>query len=337
MRNVLMLLALGVMVSPAWAQEEESPPRDEAPREEPSREDRMIQGTVDRLRRSLDLSDEQAEKIAGILKESSMAREEKIRETLSDEQKEQYQGLNAPSSRGGNTRDAGGRGGRPGGGMAARMGGLGNLKEQLGLTDEQMEKIQPMIDEFSQGLMERFQNRDRSQPFDFRAEMEKVREEGEALRDKIKEHLTDEQKTRADELWEQGREMMDRFTRDRDNQQGGQGGRGRFGRTPEQRVDAVMERLAIENEEEAALLREMIVKVTEAQEAFREKGGELRTTMREALESSELTEGKCEETLTAVRAERTALEDAVEAAQKALQEVVTFKQELILMDMGILR
>ena len=80
----------------------------------------------------------------------------------------------------------------------------------------------------------------------------------------------------------------------------------------------------------------MILKVVTAQEELRNKGRDLREKMRETLESTELTEEKCEEALTSIRAERTALEEAVETARKALQEVVTFKQELILVEMGVL-
>ena len=229
MRNALVVLILGLLVLPVGAQEEgATSDAPEAQSQEQSRDDRRIQWQVDRLRRSLDLSDEQVGKITDIYKESNQAREEEIQGVLSEEQKTQYQQeRNASPSR---TRSSRGGQGSRGGSMMARMGGMGNIQEQLGLSDEQMEKIQPMIDEFTQGLMERFQNRDRSEPFDWRAEMENLREDGEALREKVKEHLTDEQKTKADELWEQGRQMMERFTG------GGGRRRKRAGRRPAEPV-----------------------------------------------------------------------------------------------------
>ncbi|MHC4607173.1 MAG: hypothetical protein ACYTAF_09615, partial [Planctomycetota bacterium] len=200
----LFALLLLTAQDPQDAPEPQEPAPEE--RQQPDPDEQYAQRTAERLQRSLELTDEQTEQIAELLKENRKGQDEKIREILDEAQNEQFQGLSSSGGRRGG-RDRGGRGGggrNPfgGGGRGGMMGmGMDRMKEELGLSDEQVEQIQPILEEFMQDLPARM--REAMQDGGGRDAMRQVFEEArDELSGQIKEHLTDEQKEKLDEMFQ---------------------------------------------------------------------------------------------------------------------------------------
>ncbi|MHC4606097.1 MAG: hypothetical protein ACYTAF_04095, partial [Planctomycetota bacterium] len=145
--------------------------------------------------------------------------------------------------------------------------------------------------------------------------------------------LTDEQKEKLDEMFQN---PMGR------NQRGGQGGdtptreRRRRGPTVEQRVDRAMEELAIDDEEEAAAIRALVEKVVKAQDELRESGRASRDRVRELAAKDEVENEEIQALLEEIRKTRGDLENVMEDARKELREVISYRQELTLVSLGIL-
>lgn len=330
MKTLAVVLA---MAGAAWAQ---STPEERA--------ERRASGLRDRL----ELTNEQYEKVkeAYIAEETGRQKLEdervsSVKEALGDKG-EQYEQLRQ-NFRGGR----GGRGGAPGGGRGGfgGFGGFGGnpmeqMKTELGLSDEQVGKIQPIVDGFTEGIRERF-NEFRQNGFqgvDWRAEMTKMREQVEELSGKVREHLTDEQKTKYDELFEQRMSMFRRFTgggnRGGTPTPGGRGGR--FGGSTEDRVRRAVEALKIDNEDERAAIAALVTKVLEARSALRDQERSAREKLGEVRSDDKLSDDAVKSSLGEVRGEREKLEGELSAARKALTEVLTHRQELELVLQGIL-
>jgi hypothetical protein len=98
-----------------------------------------------------------------------------------------------------------------------------------------------------------------------------------------------------------------------------------------------MDALKIENAEEAAAIKDLIKKVAEAQVALETWDRESRPKIDETLANKELKDEELEGKLRDLRTQRKEKETAVKEAQKALSEVVSYRQELELLKQGILR
>src|ERR1043166_172260 len=127
---------------------------------------RIAEFQANRLKDRLKLSDDQTSKLKEIfLKEaedrakSDEARTAKINELLDDEQKKLYEEYRR--NRGGGF-GGGGQQFQFGGGRGGQFGQQGlvqmdDLKRELTLTDEQLEKIKPLVDEFNAPLQKRME------------------------------------------------------------------------------------------------------------------------------------------------------------------------------------
>lgn len=286
-------------------------------------QERMLQWTLSRLKGSLELSDNQAEEVLKVLRDARKQQDEKVRELLTAEQKERFEGVDSAmrlSSR------RGGRSSR----MNPMSGPMGldfeTVKRELNLTDEQAGKIEPMVTGFIEKIRTRFEKLREGgfEGFDFRAEMEKVREEGEKLREEVKKHLTEEQQKKVDELFAGGSRGSS-FRRS----SGSSEGRGNY-------TDRVMEGLAIKEKAEADAIRSLVDKIGEARNALRDAQRDERNKVREMAEKEGLSDEDAAKFLEEMRAKRTELEKAVREARNELREVISYRQELYLVRMGIL-
>lgn len=279
-------------------------PQDEA--------DRRIEMMVRNLREQLKLTEEQTNQIRDVLKQLEKERQEKIKSHLTDEQKKAYDEYLK-------------NGGRDGGAFRQRggmFGGFGadQLKEPLGLNDEQVEKLRGVIDAWTAEMRKKMEGGN----FNWREEMPKLLEE---LGNKIKEHLTPEQK-----------EKFDKFVQERMRGFGGFGGRDGERRRPpvEERANRTIEQLKIADDKERAVILDLLTKALKARDASEDYEREYRDKVRE-LTRAELSEEALEARLNELREERKKREKDLAASRKELAEVVTFRQELILIEQGILK
>lgn len=275
--------------------------------------ERRIEMLLRGLKDQLKLTDEQTAKIKEVLIQSEKERQEKVKALLTDEQKKTYDEWQQ--------RGSGGREGRDGRGFGGRMFGgfqVEQLKEALGLTDEQFEKIKAVIDQFTADMRKRMEEGG----FNWREEMPKLLEE---LGKKIKEHLTPEQK-----------EKYDKFVEERMRGFGGFGDGGRRRPAVEERAKRVMDALKIADEKERGIVQDLVIRVLKARDASEDFDREYRDKVRD-LTRSDLSEEALEARLNELREERKKREKELTGARRELGEVVTLKQELILIEQGVLR
>jgi hypothetical protein len=312
-------------------------------------QDRGTERQVTLLKERLGLNDEQTAKVREIFAKEQADREKldedrvaKIKDLLTDEQKPKYEELR---QQGGRAFRGAGQPGAPGG-----FGGFGNfgrgnqfqlenLKAELGLTDEQVEKIKPIIDEQTAAMTKRMEEL-RQQGFqglDWQAELGKMQEAIKSTSDKVKVHLNDEQKTKLDAQIERATAMFRMIP-------GLAQGRGGFGAPPtptrpsaEERVRRAVEALKIEKEDERAAIRSLIEKVVKAQDALEDYLKSSRDRAGEAARNSELSEQALEDRLGEVRKERRRLEKELSDLQGQLADVVSVRQEAELVQQSILK
>jgi hypothetical protein len=314
-------IALFALAGTAWAQQD------------PNRANEYL---LNRMKDRLNLTDDQASKVKEILAADAEgrikldeARTAKVNELLSEEQRRQYEEFRR-----------GNRGG--GGGQPSRFGGLqgamnmDDLKRELSLTDEQAEKIKPTVDEFSSGMQKRMDELRSGgfQGLDWQAEIQKFQDGIKGLGEKIKVHLTDEQKTKADALFERATS----FTR----QIPGFGNRPQAAdRTPrlspEERVRRAVDALQIDKEAERAALRDLIEKIVKAQAELDTYQGTSREKLQVASRDKELSDAALEDRIKEIQEERRKRDREIAGLQKQLAEAVTNRQEIELMLQGILR
>ncbi len=271
--------------------------------------ERRIDGFVRGLRDQLKLTEDQTAKIREMLIQSEKERQDKIRALLTDEQKPAFEEfLKHPP---------GPREGRGFGGRFLDF-GLDQLKDQLGLSEEQNGKIREIVDQFREDMRKKMEGG----RFNFREEMPKLLEE---IGNKIKEHLTPEQKEKFDKL------VQERFR--------GFGERGDRGprRPPvEERAKRTVEALRIADDKERGTVQELVTKTLKARDDVEDFEREYRDKARE-LSKSELSEEALEARLNELREERKKRDKELANVRKELAEVVTFRQELVLVEMGILK
>lgn len=286
--------------------------------------DPITKGWIEQLTRRLELSSEQTKSITDIYKEV----EGKVGDVLTEDQKKGYKDLRARE--GGRTQSEGRRGG--GGNWMERFMGpqIDQLKESLGLTEEQSEEINEILSTFRKSAEERFAEL-REQGFqgmDWREEMQKFRERMNELTSKVQEHLTPEQKEKYEEL------LQNR------NQFGGgrreSGERSSRRNSPEQRLERIMNDLEIENEEERAAISEIISETMNADRALNEYLRKMRQDVQEVVES-DLGEEAIDAQLQELRTTRRTHEKTLSTLRKELAEIVTYRQEAVLVRHGILK
>jgi len=317
-----ILLALALMASPLLAQDNRG-------------QDFM----VNRLKDRLNLSDDQAAKLKEIFSKdgeerSKMdeARTEKINAILNDEQKKQYEELRTRGNRG---FGGGGFGGAPGGGRAMGSVNVEDVKRELGLTDEQIEKIKPLYDEFNANIQKRAAELSQKgfQGLNIAEEMQKYQESLKALAEKVKVHLTDEQKTKLDALVERATGMM-KLIPNLLNRGGSVATPRRV--SPEERANRAVDALKLEKEEEKAALTVLVLKIVKAQDDLEVYLKTARERMSEAAKNHDLSDAAVEDRIKETQAERLKREKDLVGLQKELSEVVTLRQELELLAQGIL-
>lgn len=324
-----VLLALALMCSPLLAQDTRGT-------------DLMVQ----RLKERLKLSDDQAAKVKEILTKDSEdrtkmddARSEKINALLDADQKKAYEEMRS------NQRGLGGRqfqfGGAGGGARPAGPMGAVNLedaKRELGLSDEQVEKIKPLYDEFNATLQKRQEElREKGfQGLNFGEEMQKYQENLKGLAEKTKAHLTDEQKTKLDGLVERVTGMM-RFLPGLMNQGGRSGGGAPPRPSAEERTKAVVAALKIEKDDERSVVADLVLKIVKAQYDLEDFTKTSREKLSEASRNRELSDAAVEDRIKEAQEERRKREKDIAGLQKQLAEVTTNRQELELMGQGILK
>ena len=195
MRTLVVVL---MMAGAAWAQ---------------SDADERAQRRADYLKNRLELTDEQtdaAKKAYAKEEEGRKKLEDErsaaIKEALNDDQKTQYDELRNRSNRGGRRGGAqaqGGRGGFGGGFGQFNAGAMADrLKEQLSLSDDQLAKIKPILEESGAKVRKRFEDMRANgfQGVDWRAIMGEVRADMEKASEQVKAHLNEEQKSQYDEI-----------------------------------------------------------------------------------------------------------------------------------------
>jgi len=320
--HTLMILAL--MAVPAAAQQQDA---------------RGQEFLLNRMKDRLNLSDDQAAKVKEILSKDGEertkldeARTEKIEAVLNEEQKKQYEELRAQQR----NRGFGGPGGGPGGRPMGTV-NVDDVKRELNLTDEQVEKIKPLYDEFNANVQKRsaelatrgFAN------LNFAEEMQRYQESLKALADKVKVHLTDEQKPKLDVLVERATGFM-RMIPGLLNRGGApQGPSPRA--SVEDRVRTAMERLKIDKEDEKAVVSDLVSKIVKAQYELEDFQKASREKMAEAAKNPDLSDAAVEDRIKEAQEDRRKREKEIAGLQKQLMEVVTNRQELELMAQGILK
>lgn len=316
MRTWLAAVAILILVPPIAAAQETQDPAE-----------RMAQ----MFKQMLQLSDEQTSKVRDILRKQN----EDIRGVLNEEQKSRFdegarmlggfgRGRGAPGSDRGPDRGRD-RGGPPwGGGRSSWLPPTEDLKTQLGLTDDQVSKINAIRDAAREDMRNFFRNRpeggDPRQQFeDF---MQKSREN---TTQKIREALTDEQKPKFDEALKNYQQQQER---DREN---------RIQARAEENLNRVMESLRIQNPAEADAIRPLVKKVLDLIAKFENFQREARTKMDSASRNRELSEEAVGDTLKAIREGQREIEKELAAARKELLDVVNHRQELELIRHGVLK
>jgi Spy/CpxP family protein refolding chaperone len=319
------------------------------------RQDRGQEFRVNMLKQRLNLTDEQTTKVREIYQKDADeqqkledARVAKVKEVLTDEQKTQYDEVLRSFRGGQGGRGAfqfGGQGGQPGGGRGGFQfggGGLGgfrmeDLKRELSLTDEQVGKIQPIIDEFAANATKRMEELRQGgfQGLNWQEEMQKFQDSIKGLSDKVKAHLDEEQKKKLDARMEQATGWMRAIPNFLGGQRGTATGAVRL--SVDERVRRAMEALKIEKDIERQAVQELVTKVVKAQDAAEDYQKGSREGLQTTGRNSELSDQAIEDKLAEQRTERRRLEKALAELQGQLADVVTTRQEIELILLGILK
>jgi len=298
---------------------------------------------VNRLKDRLKLTDEQTAQVKEILAKDGEdrtklddARTEKINALLNEEQKKQYEELRTQQR---------GRGGFGGGGQQFQFNGgrpmgsvnIDDVKRELSLTDEQVEKIKPLYDEFNANVQKRTtENMEKGfQNLNIGEEMQKYQESLKALSEKVKVHLTDEQKPKLDALVERATGFM-RMIPGLLNRGGG-AAQAPVRPSVEDRVRTAVAALKIAKEDEKAVISELVAKIVKAQYDLEDFQKSSREKLAEAAKNTDLSDAAVEDRIKETQEDRRKREKEISGLQKQLAEVVTNRQELELMALGILK
>lgn len=314
-----------------------------------ARQDRGLEFRVNALKQRLSLTDEQTAKVREIYQKDAEetqkledARAAKVKEILTDAQKTQYdevlRNFRGGGAQGGQRFQFGGQGGQFGGGRGMGQFSIEDLKRELSLTDEQVEKIKPVVDEFGASAQKRMEELRQGgfQGLDWQAELGKFQDSIKGLSDKIKAHLNDEQKGKLDALIERSTGFMRMIPNFLGGRQGGTATAGAR-LSVDERVRRAMEALKIEKEVERQAVSELVTKVVKAQDALEDFLKASREPLQTAGRNAELSDQALEDKLTEQRNERRRLEKSLAELQGQLADVVTHRQEIELILLGILK
>jgi hypothetical protein len=296
-------------------------------------QDRGTEFRVNQLKSQLGLSDEQAAKVKEILDKDT----EQIRGLLNEEQKTKYDALRSGQGGGG-----GRQGGFQGLGGGRAFGGgmqLDNLKQELQLTDEQLEKIKPIVEEFSAQTQKRMEELRANgfQGLDWQGELAKAQENMKAFSDKLKAHLTEEQKPKAEALMERATGWMRMIPGMVQRFQPGGAAATPTRASVDERVKRALDALKIEKDDERAAVKDLVEKAVKAQDAVEDYVKSSRDTLGNAAGNRELANEALEDKLTEQRKERRRLEKDLKEAQDVLAGVLSSRQELEMVRQGVLR
>jgi hypothetical protein len=288
-------------------------------------QDDPVERAVQRLKDQLTLTDEQIPKVREIIKKER----EDVKAVLTDAQKTTYD-------------QAGGRGGRPGANnQGNNNGAFGNfrganwlpptndLKTSVGLTDDQVTKVNEIRDGVRQEMRTFFQGRGRGNnqnlAQDWAAFQEKSKED--AIK-KIRDILADEQKPKFEEA-------LKTFAANAPPPPvfGG----GTRGGTIDERVTRVMDALKIEDSKEADAIKGLVKKVMEQMDKLDAYQRESRTKIDDTAKNKDLSDTAVGDKIAEILKGAHEIEKDLAGARKALTEVVSNRQELELLRRGILR
>jgi hypothetical protein len=282
------------------------------------------------LKDQLGLTDEQIQKVTQIYKESREAeqkvetdRQAKIRETLTDDQKKKYDDMLAAMN----------RPRTPLSGLERMMDGWADtLKKELSLDDASLEKVKPLIDDFRKKIQERTEKlrQEGFQGMNWQEEMQKFQDGAKEVGEKIKAHLSPEQKEKFEKL-------MDRMQPGRGGFGAGPGNNRPAPPSPEERATRAVDTLKITDSTEQAAVKSAVQKVFEAQHAMSEFDREYWTKVDELRKDAGMSDEQVNAKLNELRTSRLEKDKAVKAAQSALREIISVRQELELFRHGALR
>jgi len=287
-----------------------------------------VESRVQRYKEQLNLTDEQLPKIREIVKKQL----EDMRAVLTDEQKTRLDS-GGRGNRGGNNNQGNNQGNGPGG-LAFRGGWLpatNDLKTSVGLTDDQVTKLNEIRDAVRQEMRTFFQNRGRGNGQNLGEQWTAFQEKSkEETTKKILAILTDEQKPKIEEA-------VKAFAAAQPATPSQDGNRGRGGSSLDERVARMMENLKIDDAKEADAVKGLVRKVMEVMERLETAQRESRAKIDEAQKNKDLSDDAVGERITEILKHHRDLEKELSSARKELTEVVTNRQELELLRRGILR
>lgn len=318
-------------------------------------QDRGLEMRVNLLKQRLNLTDEQTAKVREIYQKDAEdqtkleeARAAKVKEVLTDEQKTQYDEVLKNfrgGGQGGQRFQFGGQGGqgfqfgRGGGGLGGQF-RIEDLKRELSLTDEQVTQIQPILEEFTANATKRMEELRQGglQGLDWVGELTKFQDQIKGLGEKIKTHLNDDQKTKLDGLMDRTTGWMRQIPNlgALANLRGGTATAGSR-LSVDERVRRAMEALKIEKEAERQAVQDLVTKVVKAQDALEDYVKSSREPLQQAGRNGELSDQALEDKLSEQRNERRRLEKSLAELQGQLADVVTHRQEIELILLGILK
>jgi hypothetical protein len=301
---------------------------------------RGVDFVLSRMKERLNLSEDQVSKVREILSRDVQDRarlEEdrtsKINEVLDEDQKRKYEefrnALRGPGA-------GGPGGGFRGVGVGMQPLSLEGLKRDLSLTEEQAASIKPIVEEWSAGLQKRMEDLRGGglQGLNFGAEIQKFQESLRQVLDRIKEHLTADQKPKADALYDR----LTGWTRlIPPPQEGGRGPGQPLRPSPEERLKRALEALRIDREEERNAIRDLIARVLKAEQDLEDFGRESRERLSRTARNRELSDAAVEDSLKEFQEERKKREKELSNLQRQLAEVVNNRQEIELIVQGILK
>lgn len=302
--------------------------------------ERLLESYRDRL----ELTPEQAGKIREFLAESRKKRDEahdaeeaRIREVLTDAQRTKLEELRRSRGRGFGERASGERGGSesaPSSGRSSPFGGrwIGSLMEDiqrdLNLTAEQREKVDGIVQgaieagraRFEEMARGGFQNLDRQA---LRTEMEKLFDE---TSEKVKATLAPEQQEKYAKRLEDRRRVFQGFFR-----------RGDERPSPQERVTRALDALHVEDPEENKAVKALLEHVAKLQDEASEFDRTSRDKARDLLKADGINDEAIGQRVDEIRKSRRAAEDRLRDAENELRQVTTARQELTLIQLGLLR
>ena len=161
-----------------------------------------VDAAVKRMAQPLNMTEEQIaktiEKAKAALAEQAKIREAASAEIAKDLGEETFAKVKDQVARILSGSQGGGLQGRGGGNLGTQM--YDRIEKELSLTPAQIEKIKPIYEESSKKIREMFTSAQGQGRDAFREIGQKVQEEMKAVSEKVKSELTDEQKTKFDEL-----------------------------------------------------------------------------------------------------------------------------------------